>query len=394
MKKKGQGDRVKDIKVAVVCEPLYKWGGAELHLKYILEAFPNSELFTAYYDEELVKKEFKGIKVHHSFMQYLPWKDKLRYLYLLLNPLAYKSFNFKDFDVIVSLSSHFAKFAHTDGVPHIDDCLTPPKFFWQKDDRTLKSKEQMSGINKVLFSIYSFFMDTFLERLWQKWDRNAARKCTRIIANSKVVKKRIKKFYGCDSDVIYPPVEVDKILKHPKVNRKENWYLYLGRVERYKGVHLAIKACDRLDLPLKIAGAGQDLEAMKELVEKLGAKGIVKFLGFVSEEEKYDLMSKARALILPIRGEDFGLVPVEANAFGTPVIAYKDGGVVETISEENPATGVFFEEYTVDSLVKVLKNFKPEKYTQDNCRKQAQNFASEIFVYKLQNYVRDTIQSS
>ena len=100
----------------------------------------------------------------------------------------------KDFDVIVSLSSHFAKFAHTDGVPHIDDCLTPPKFFWQKDDRTLKSKEQMSGINKVLFSIYSFFMDTFLERLWQKWDRNAARKCTRIIANSKVVKKRIKKF--------------------------------------------------------------------------------------------------------------------------------------------------------------------------------------------------------
>ena len=394
MKKKGQGERAKDIRVAVVYEPIYKMGGGELHLKYILEAFPNSELFTAYYDEELMQKEFPNVKVRHSFMQHLPAKDKLRYLYLLLNPLAYKSFNFRDYDVIVSLSSHFAKFAHTDGIPHIDDCLTPPKFLWQKDDRTLRSKEQLSGINKFLFGIYSFFMNTFLEKKWQEWDRKAAQKCDRIIANSNVVKERIKKFYDCDSDVIYPPVEVSKILKYPKTNRKESWYLYLGRVETYKGVQLAIKSCDSLDLPLKIAGAGQDLEAMKELVDQLGAKGIVKFLGYVSEEEKYDLMSKARALILPIRGEDFGIVPVEANAFGTPVIAYRDGGVMETISEDNPKTGMFFDKYTVESLVDVLKKFKPEEYTQDNCRKQAQNFASEIFIYKLQNYVRDIIQGS
>lgn len=385
---------LKDIKVAVVFEPLYKMGGGELHLKYILEAFPNSELFTAYYDKEIVEKEFSNVKVHHSFMQYLPAKEKLRYLYLLLNPLAYKSFNFKEYDVIISLSSHFSKFAHTKGIPHIDDCMTPPKFLWQKDDRTLKKKEQMTGINKFLFSIYSFFMDTFLEDMWKKWDRQAAQKCTKIIANSNVVKERIQKFYNCDSDVIYPPVEVDKILKYPQVNRKENWYLYLGRVERYKGVHLAIKACDKLDLPLKIAGSGDDLEAMKELVDKLGAKGIVKFLGYVSEEEKYELMSRAKALILPIRGEDFGIVPVEANAFGTPVIAYADGGILETISTENPKTGVFFDKYTVQSLVDVLKNFKSEEYTQDNCRKQAQNFASEIFVYKLQNYVKDILQSN
>lgn len=385
---------LKDIKVAVVFEPLYKMGGGELHLKYILEAFPNSELFTAYYDKEIVEKEFSNVKVYHSFMQYLPAKEKLRYLYLLLNPLAYKSFNFKDYDVIISLSSHFSKFAHTKGIPHIDDCMTPPKFLWQKDDRTLKKKEQMTGINKFLFSIYSFFMDTFLEDMWKKWDRQAAQKCTKIIANSNVVKERIQKFYNCDSDVIYPPVEVDKILKYPQVNRKENWYLYLGRVERYKGVHLAIKACDKLDLPLKIAGSGDDLEAMKELVDKLGAKGIVKFLGYVSEEEKYELMSRAKALILPIRGEDFGIVPVEANAFGTPVIAYADGGILETISTQNPKTGVFFDKYTVQSLVDVLKNFKSEEYTQDNCRKQAQNFASEIFVYKLQNYVKDILQSN
>lgn len=394
MNKKRQGQGVNDIKVAVVYEPIYKMGGGELHLKHILEAFPNSELFTAYYDKEIIQKEFPNIKVHHSFMQKLPAKDKFRYLYLLFNPLAYKSFKFKDFDIIISLSSSFAKFAHTDGVKHIDLCMTPPKLFWQKDDRTLKNPNQLTGINRILFKIYSFFMNTFLEDLWKKWDRNAARKCDKIAAISNVVKDRIKNYYGYDADVIYPPVEVSKILEYPQVNRKENWYLYLGRVETYKGVELAIRACDELDLPLKIAGTGADLEAMKELVEELGAKGIVKFLGFVSEEEKYELLSRARALFFPVRGEDFGIVPVEANAFGTPVIAYRDGGVMETISEDNPKTGVFFDEYTPESLIKVLKKFKPEDYTQDNCRKQSENFASEIFIYKLQNYVKDTLQGN
>lgn len=390
--KKNHPSWLDEIKVAVVYEPLYKMGGGELHLKYILEAFPNSELFTAYYDDNLVKKNFKNRKINSSFLQKLPWRNKLRYIYLLFLPMAYKSFRFKDFDVIISLSSHFAKFANQKGVQHIDICMTPPKFLWQKEDRTLKKKSQLSGINKFFFGIYSFFMDTVLEDVWRKWDKEAAQKCDRIVAISNVVKKRVEEYYGVNADVIYPPVEVSKIAKYPRVNRKENWFLYLGRVEKYKGVHLAIKACNKLDLPLKIAGTGDDLEAMKQLVDKLAAKGIVKFLGYVSEDEKYELLSRAKALIFPVRGEDFGIVPVEANAFGTPVIAYKDGGPTETISLENPATGVFFEKYTVESLVNVLKKFKPEKYTQDNCIKQSQNFASEIFIYKLQNYVKDTLQ--
>lgn len=390
--KKNHPSWLDEIKVAVVYEPLYKMGGGELHLKYILEAFPNSELFTAYYDDNLVKKNFKNRKINASFLQKLPWRNKLRYIYLLFLPMAYKSFRFKDFDAIISLSSHFAKFANQKGVQHIDICMTPPKFLWQKEDRTLKKKSQLSGINKFFFGIYSFFMDTALEDVWRKWDKEAAQKCDRIVAISNVVKKRVEEYYGVNADVIYPPVEVSKIAKYPRVNRKENWFLYLGRVEKYKGVHLAIKACNKLDLPLKIAGTGDDLEAMKQLVDKLAAKGIVKFLGYVSEDEKYELLSRAKALIFPVRGEDFGIVPVEANAFGTPVIAYKDGGPTETISLENPATGVFFEKYTVESLVNVLKKFKPEKYTQDNCIKQSQNFASEIFIYKLQNYVKDTLQ--
>ncbi|MGI5897792.1 MAG: glycosyltransferase [Candidatus Dojkabacteria bacterium] len=383
-----------NLRVAISCEPLYKKGGAEVHLRHIINTFPNCELFTAYYDEEFVKEYFSDVKINHSFMQYLPKRDKLREVYLLLQPLAYGSFKFKGFDIVLSLSIAFSRFVKSKDIKHINLCMSPPKFLWQKSDRTLKSKEQLTGFKKFLFKIYSFFQDTFLEDIWKKWDRESAQRCTKIIANSKVVKKRIKKFYDMDSDVIYPPVDVSGIQSIKPVNRKENWFLYMGRVETYKGVKLAIDACVGLGYPLKIAGSGADLEAMREHVKKLNAKGLVKFLGFVSEEEKLDLLLKAKALIFPVRGEDFGIVPVEANAAGTPVIAYRDGGVTETISEKNPKTGVFFDEYNKKSLMKVMKNFNTEDYSQENCRKQAQNFASEIFEYKLLNYVKDALHSN
>ena len=209
-------------------------------------------------------------------------------------------------------------------------------------------------------------MDTFLERIWQRWDRNAARRCYKIAAISNVVKERVKEYYDYDADVIYPPVEVRKIQSAKKVNRKENWFLYLGRVETYKGVDLAIKACVNAGVPLKIAGRGDHFEAMRELVKKLNARGLVKFLGYVTEEQKVNLLSRTKALIFPVRDEDFGIVPVEANAAGTPVIAYKEGGVLETISQDNPRTGIFFDKYSVRELSKILRKFDSEDYNPDN----------------------------
>ncbi len=392
--KEKQKEEKGNIKVAVVSEPLFKHGGAESHLKHILEAFPNSELFTAYYDEEFVKEFLPDVKIHHSFMQNLPGRDKFRQFYLLLQPLAYRSFWFKDFDIVVSLSIAFSKFVKPKKIKHVNICMSPPKFLWQKQSRSLKDEEQLRGLNKFLFRFYSFFMDTFLERLWKRWDRNAARRCSRIAAISNVVKERVKKYYDYEADVIYPPVEVRKIQAAKKVNRKENWFLYLGRVETYKGVDLAIRACVNAGVPLKIAGKGDHFDAMKELVKKLNAKGLVKFLGYVTDEQKINLLSRTKALIFPVRDEDFGIVPVEANAAGTPVIAYKEGGVLETISQDNPKTGIFFDKYTIKELSKILRKFDSEDYNPDNCRKQADNFASEIFVYKLQNYVKDALQDN
>ncbi len=380
-------------KIAVVSDPLFKFGGAEKHLQYILETFPNSVLYTAYCDRDFVKQYFPNVVVKTSFMQYLPGKWSLRYLYFLLQPLAYRSFRFKDFDGIVSLSISFAKFARG-RIPHVNICMSPSKFFWEKEGRSLKQVEQLKGVNRFLFKFYSFFMDTFLEDIWKRWDRGAAQRVDRVIAISKVVQKRIREYYQRDSDVIYPPVEVKEIESKTKGIRKENWFLYLGRVETYKGVELAIRAAWDAKVPLKIAGTGDDLENMKDLVKALNAKGFVKFLGFVSEEEKLNLLAKTKALIFPVRKEDFGIVPVEANAAGAPVIAFKEGGVLETISDSNPKTGIFFEKYDHKALGKILKKFDGRAYRADNCRKQAENFAVEIFKYKLRTYVEDVLQSS
>ena len=394
MKKNRKKEKESNIRVAVVSEPLYKHGGAEIHLKYILDTFPNSELFTAYYDEEFVKKFFPNVKINHSFMQYLPGRDKLRYIYLLFQPLAYKLFKFKNYDAVVSLSIAFARFVKVKKIPHVNICMSPPKFLWQKESRTLKDINQLEGSNRFLFKIYSFFSKTFLENILRKADRKTAQDCDHIAAISQVVRKRIKKYYDVDADVIYPPVEVKKIQERRKMNRKENWFLYLGRVETYKGVELAIKACVKADVPLKIAGMGDDFDNVKDLVKKLNARGLIKFLGYVTDEEKFNLLARTKALIFPVRDEDFGIVPVEANASGTPVIAFRQGGVQETVSEDNPKTGIFFDKYNIKELAKILKNFESEDFDPDNCRKQSANFASEIFEYKLHNYVKDAIQQN
>ncbi len=379
--------------LAIVCDPLYKRGGAEVQLRYMLDTFPQKTLYTAFYDKDFVKKEFADVKIKTSFMQYLPWKFELKHFYNLLQPLAYRSFRFKGYDAILSISISFAKFVRGN-IPHVNICMSPSKFFWEKEGRSLKDHQQLKGVNKALFKFYAFFMDTFLEDIWKRWDRNAARRVDKMVAISNVVKERIKKYYGVDADVIYTPVGVTEISKVSKKYEKENWFLYLGRVETYKGVELAIRAACDAKVPLKVAGIGNDLERMKDLVKELKGRGFIKFLGYYSDDERPVLLAKAKAVVFPAKGEDFGMVPVEANAAGTPVIAYRDGGVIETISDSNPKTGIFFDKYDYKELSKILKSFDIREYKADGCRKQAANFASEIFQYKIKRYVEDILEGS
>ncbi len=380
----------KKIKVAIVVDNMLGWGGGMEVLKELLTLYPEATVYTPISDPDFVKRFFPKINLKNSFIQYFPFEKSLRQELYLLYPIAMSLFSFKEYDIVISAGTAFAKFVRPKGkkVKHIHYCYTPPKFFWMKEGRTIKEMKRLS------YRFYSFFMDTFLEKIWQNWDRNAASRVDKIVSISHEVASRTEKFWGIKSDVLYPPVDTTSLKFNGDVESRENWYLYLGRVETYKGVDLAIKACIKNHVPLKIAGTGKHLDEMKELVEESNAKGLIKFLGFVSQDQKKDLLFRCKALIFPVKEEDFGIVAVEANAAGAPVIAYRSGGVKETISQKNPKTGVFFNEYSSESLSKVLKEFSNENITADNCRKQASQFDSAIFRYKFRNLVEDVLRGN
>lgn len=377
------------IKVAIVADSLIASGGAERVIDEIIREYPDATIYTSIADSEVVKSHFPNNRVVKSFIHYLPFEKHLRKELYLLYPWAYRAFSFLGFDVVISVSSAFGKFVRpwSRKTKHILYCLTPPKFFWMKEGRTIKDQQRAS------FKFYSFFMDTFLEKIWQYWDRKAARKADKVYAISNEVRDRIQKFYGIDTEVVYPPVKVSEIKFRKDNDDRENWFLYLGRVERYKGVHLAIAAAAHAKVPLKVAGTGSQMEDMKNLVTELNAKGYVKFLGAPTDEQKYELLRKCKALIFPVREEDFGIVAVEGNAAGAPVIAFKSGGTLETISEVNPKTGVFFKEWNALDLAQVLEDFDPDQYDPFNCRKQAEQFSAELFRYKLKHIVNDVLIS-
>jgi len=376
------------IKLAIVVDKLDSFGGAEQVVSSLIDEFPGAVLYTSYSDKKFLKENFPGVKVVNSIINYLPFFKALRNEYLLLQPLAYKLFSFKKYDIVISVSTSFAKFIRSSKtVPHIHYCLTPPKFFWLEEGRTIKDMERAS------FKFYSFFRGTILEKIWQMWDRNAARKATKVVSISEVVSERVKRIYGIDSEVVYPPVKVKEIDFHKDLKKRENWFLYHGRIERYKGVELAIRACVENKVPLKVSGIGSDFDNMKELVQELNAKGVVQMLGYTTDKIKTDLLKRCKGLISPIIDEDFGIVPVEANAAGVPVIAHDSGGVRETVSEKNPKTGMFFKKWDVESLSRALKRFRVEDFDPYNCRKQAENFSEEIFRYKIRNLVEDVVRN-
>ena len=204
------------------------------------------------------------------------------------------------------------------------------------------------------------------------------------MANSENVKKRIKKFYRRDAVVIYPPVETDRFKNKDLRFKKENkYFLSVSRLVRGKGVDITIKACDRLGIPLKVVGAGPELNHLKSLI--VNRKSDIEFLGQVADDELVKLYTDAKALILASEDEDFGITPVESMAAGTPVIAPRTGGYLETIVEGK--TGMFFGgdrgEVTVDSLVEALEKFDSKKYKPQDCTKQAENFSKEKFKEKM-----------
>jgi glycosyltransferase involved in cell wall biosynthesis len=351
-----------NIKVAVVTDPLIDKKHWHEQLKCILELFGNCTLFTPYYRPEYVKENFSDVDIHDTFLQLIAPEDNSKKKWLKLERLAYKTLSFRNYDIVISISSRCARFVRTDkDTKHVAIVLQPHRLFTSK-------------------------------RLWAK-EKEAIQRADAVITNSNSDKRKIRRLYKVNSDVIYPPINVDKFKPKKLLNRKESWFLMDADIST-RALKLVIRAVVEAKVPLKIVGLLRPDIDPEELIREMKAKGLVKFLGELSEESRIGLLQRCKAYIYPKKSRQFGQVAIEANSAGTAVIAYRRGAVIETISENHPKTGVFFQKYNYKSLAKVLKEFDEEEFDSKNCIMKAQELDTSIFMYKLKTYVEDIVQSS
>lgn len=351
------------MKVAIVHDYLNQYGGAERMLEIFCELFPQAPIYTIFYDEHATGHVFKGREIHTSFLQKIPLAGKYHRNFPLFMPLAVEQFDLSYFDLVISNSASFAKGVVTKpNTFHISYCMTPTRFLWDDSQRYAK-ESGYSWLTKKLIPPFLGYL--------RVWDVEAAFRVDKFVAISNFVKKRIKKYYRCDSQVLYPAIDVGKYFIADKIG---DYFLMVGRLVPYKKFDLAVRVFNATGLKLKIVGDGPERPRLKKI-----AKGNIEFLGIVSDYKMPELYSRARAIIFP-QEEDFGLVPVESMASGRPVIAYAGGGALETVIDGQ--TGIFFWEQTEISLAEAIGKFEQTGFDPMLIRKHAEKFDKTIFKNK------------
>jgi len=361
--------KVSKIKVALVHDYLNEFGGAERVLMALSEMFPEAPIFTSFYRKDSRAYEaFKDKDIRVSWVHYIPFfATKLHSPLRFLAPLIWNRLDFTNYDIIISSASWYITKGFTKkgkNTKEICYCHTPPR--WLYGYQTSVEWQRYR-----LISWYGLIVGHFM----RIYDFNAAQRVDQFLANSKNTAQRITKFYRRGSKVIYPPVEL--VTKPKKISQKDKiYYLVLSRLVGGKGLSLAIEAAKKLKVRLKIAGkpAGYSTEYKKLLF--LANKNI-EFLGFVPDEDLANLYTGAKAFLALARDEDFGITPVEAMLAGTPVIAYKGGGYLESVQEG--VNGMFFDELSVGSLVKVMKKFEKKRFSDAKIKKSVEKFGKERF---------------
>jgi len=344
------------MNIAIVHDWLSEFAGADKVLFQLKQIYPDADIYTSIYDPKKVP-QFAKYKVYTTYLQKFPLSKKLRSIMVPLMPLAFEQLDLSKYDLVISNSTSAAKGVITrPNTCHISYCHTPTRYLWMPEmDERASSSWLRRRVNKTL----------------KVWDIAAVARVDSFIANSENVRDRITKFYHRDSAVVAPPVDTSFFNPKKEDIKKENFYLFVGRLIPYKKADLVVEAFNKLGLELRVIGTGSEEAKLKRL-----AKNNVKFLGRASDEVYYDNLKSARALIFPSE-EDWGIVPVEAMACGTPVIAYGAGGATETVIAG--VTGEFFTPQTPDALIKTIKKFDPKKYKFEDLRSQAEKFSVENF---------------
>lgn len=354
------------MKIALVHDYLKEFGGAERVLSTLHEMFPDAPIYTLFSQgNSQAANEFRSAKIVQSWFAFIPFHEKLISPFRFLIPLMWAGFNFDNFDLVISSSSWAITKGFANGkTREICYCHTPPRYLYgYETSRNWKKHWYI----RTYATIVNHFM--------RMYDFKRAQKVSQFVANSLETQKRIEKFYRRDSVVIYPPVDVQIFDE-----KKQDFILTGGRIVLQKNFDLIIKACESLGIKLKIYGGGPEEDNLKAL-----AKKNVDFLGRISEEEKFRLMTQAKAFVIAALDEDFGITPVEAMAVGTPVVAYRGGGYLETVV--NGKTGLFFDHLTTESLSEALKKVFKMKFKKEDLEKHAEKFSKEKFVEKMKGII-------
>jgi len=358
------------MKVALLHDYLNQAGGAERVLLALSELYPDAPIYTLIHDKKRLSG-FENRDIRTSFLQKMPFaSSKIRW-YLPLMPVAIEQLDLSGYDVVISSTSALIKGALTHPQTlHICYCHTPTRYLWSEAHQY--SKEIKEG------RLAKPFLPWLLNKL-RLWDQVAAQRVNHFIANSHFIAQRIKNYYNRESTVIYPPVDTQNfyISKEPG-----NYYLLISRLKPYKKVDLAIQAFNKLNIPLKIIGIGEEEDKLRKM-----AKPNIEFLGAVSEEDKRKYLSECLALIHP-QIEDFGLTAIEAMASGRPVIAYAGGGALETVIDGQ--TGKFFDEQAWEALIDTILKFKPQAYNPQAIKNYAEKFNTQIFYAQIQDFIAKT----
>ncbi|MFA6522710.1 MAG: glycosyltransferase [Patescibacteria group bacterium] len=358
------------MKVALVHDYLCQYGGAERVLEALQALFPEAPTFVLLYDKDAMGGRFGHREIRTSFLQKIPGAlSHLRWL-LPLMPTATECYDLSEYDVIISSSSAFSKgiITRPDAI-HICYCHTPTRYLWSDTHSYVQELNASKAVKALLPPLLNYL---------RSWDKLSADRVDFFIANSETVKTRIKKYYGKESQVIFPPVDTHlfSIAPGPK-----DYYLAGGRLVPYKRFDLVVDAFNRLGIPLKIFGTGP----MEEQLKKMAGEHI-QFLGKVSDEERMRLFQNAIAFIHP-QEEDFGITPVESMAAGRPVIALRRGGAVETVIDG--VTGTFFDEQSWEELADTILHFDHTKFDPEKIRAHAETFSLSMFRNQISRTVED-----
>jgi glycosyltransferase involved in cell wall biosynthesis len=376
------GSRFDGIRVALVHHWFVSFAGGERVVDTIAGMFPNADIFTLFLDERKLSPALRGRKITASFLDRMPGARKVHRHCLPLYPLATEMLDLSGYDLVITSDSGPMKGVITDlDATHICYCHSPMRYLW---DGYAAYRRDMSSISKFVFELTSHYV--------RNWDYVAAQRVDHFIANSRYVAQRIHKYYRRQSTIIHPPIDTSRSYL---ANSHDDYYLAVGRLVPYKRTDVLIGACQKLGRKLVIVGDGPEKERLKKSAGKN-----VEFVGETADEQLREIYARCRALLFAA-DEDFGMVPLEAQSYGRPVIAYGKGGSLETVvgatgsavrqkaSSGKLLTGIFFERQSAESLADAISTFESceHLFVPEDIQSHARRFDTSVFVERLNNYI-------